>query len=209
MINLAGKNIVVLDCETKVAPTKDGPVGWKDYDKMGCSVSVTFDYQVMRYRVYMDDNRPLLMARLASADLVTGFNIEAFDLPLLDDLSKDEGTYSLNLEPQHIYDMLKVSRRGAGVDNFTKGFKLADHLAATLGPDWAKSGDGAAAPALWQQGKLGELISYCMDDVAVERALFEHIVEHAWLSVPSKARYRVVLPGLLIVPEPHFELEDA
>ncbi len=73
------------------------------------------------------------------------------------------------------YDMLVESRAGAVVDMYARGFKLDAHLRATLGPEAMKTGDGGDAPALYQAGKIGELVSYCMADVHRERMLFEHV----------------------------------
>ncbi len=69
--------------------------------------------------------------------------------------------------------MLEVSRRAANASKWAKGFKLDDHLKALGLP--MKTGSGALAPQWYQEGKIGTLIDYCMNDVTQERSLFEHI----------------------------------
>jgi hypothetical protein len=46
---------------------------------------------------------------------------------------------------------------------------------ATLGGTCGKSGDGALAPQLYKDGKIIELFQYNIQDVRVEKTLFEYI----------------------------------
>lgn len=168
--DLYGRNIVVYDCEIK-KEIAECSRGWASHDEMGISVACAFDYRDMAFKVFMDDNIGELVDRLNEPEtIIVGFNTMGFDNKLL-------RVNGLKLRPDAElinYDLLHVSRRGAGMDpnSRTPGFKLDDHLKA-LGLK-NKSGDGAAAPGLWKAGKLGTLISYCLTDAAVERALFEH-----------------------------------
>ena len=172
---MQGKNAVVFDLEIKKVPGQD--CSWRDYDIMGISVGVLYDYLTNETKVYMDDNLQELTDRIYTADLVTGFNIDGFDIPLL----------AANTEtPDHkpkTWDILYWSRRSTGwtgKGRFPKGMKLDDHLEAMFGADKMKIGHGAQAPVWWKEGKLGRLISYCIDDVAKERMLFEHIMKEGW-----------------------------
>ena len=51
------------------------------------------------------------------------------------------------------------------------GYNLDALALANLGK--AKTGHGALAPALWQQGKYHEVIRYCLNDVMLTKALFD------------------------------------
>lgn len=162
--------IVVYDLETKNKPQNSAQ--WKDYPWMGISVGCAYDFSTGEYSVYLEDNLPKLIDLLNSADLVAAFNHIHFDNNLLADVAATHmGWPELKIKAN--YDMLVESRAGAKVDMYSKGFKLDAHLKATL--NIQKTGDGGDAPALHQQGKIGELVSYCLADVHRERLLFEHI----------------------------------
>jgi DEAD/DEAH box helicase domain-containing protein len=178
--DLRGKNIVVYDLEIKATIEEAG--GWRAYSKMGVSVGCAFDYRSMRYRVFMDDNLTELVLRLNEpSTLIIAFNHISFDNPLL------RASCDVKLKPDnllHNFDMLLVSRRGAGPGlERTPGFKLDDHLEALRLPK--KTGDGAMAPLLWKQGKIGQLVDYCCNDVYCERNLFENM----WMTGKTASAY--------------------
>ncbi len=169
-IDLLHKNIVVYDLEIKKL-AQDCKKGWKGYDEMGISVGACFDYRDARYRIFMDDNIAELVARLNEPDtLVVAFNHIQFDNELL----RGAGL-GLN-ETLKNYDMLIESRKGAEVAKNVPGFKLDDHLEAMKLP--RKNGEGMDAPRLWQEGKLGKLSDYVLNDVFTERSLFEYMYVH-------------------------------
>jgi hypothetical protein len=178
MSSLAGRDIVVFDCEIKNEIGKNG-VTWTTYDKMGVSVAVAFSFKTMDYRVYMDDNLTELAHQLNAAELVVGFNILKFDLPLLM-ATKEMAAF---LRPDlPIYDLYAHSLEAAGVGNGgtrPKGMSLDNHLMGTFGQHELKTESGANAPIFWQQKKIGRLISYCLADVKRESKLFRHVWDHA------------------------------
>jgi len=190
---LMGKNIVVYDLEIK-KPIEECKKGWNGFDEMGISVGCAFDYRDMKYRVFMDSNMPLLAARLNEpGTLIVAFNHVRFDNNLL----RGAG-YPLKPDSElRNYDMMLVSKRGAGSsdDGRHKGFKLDDHLHALKLP--MKTANGALAPLMWKNGELGDLVDYCLNDVQVERGLFQYIWQHGKLACAFKATpYDVALPEL-------------
>lgn len=180
MKELQGENIVVYDTEIKnVIDGKN--VTWSTYDKMGISVACAFDYREMRYRVFCDDNIQDLADRLNEfGTLIVAFNQKGFDNNLM------RAFTTLNPDSElWLYDMLEESRIACGADKFTKGFRLQNHL-ETMKLD-LKTADGAMAPIWWQEGKVGRVIDYCLNDVRVEKGLFEHIVEFGWLACAHRS----------------------
>lgn len=168
--DLIGRNIVVYDLETKVDAKAAG--GWKNLDKMGISSGALFDYVDLTYSVYLDDNMGQLAKRLnQKGTIIVGFNIIDFDNNLL----RACGYPLADEERLMSYDLLQVSRVACtgSPQSFEKGFRLDDHLKALGLP--VKTGDGAFAPKLYQDGKLGELIDYNLKDVHREKALFEYV----------------------------------
>lgn len=178
---LTGKNIVVYDLEIKKT-IEQCSKGWNSHDEMGISVGCAFDYRTMRYRVFMDDNLQELADRLNEPQtLVVAFNHIGFDNKLL-------RATGYNLKPDselNNYDMLLVSRKGAGVNSqFIKGFRLDDHLEVLKFP--MKTANGALAPVWWQEKRAGAVVDYCLADVSVERMLFEDM----WVNGTTASKYK-------------------
>ena len=105
---------------------------------MGFSVGCTFNYATGDWGVYFKEDIGYLSELLNQADLVVGFNIVGFDLPLI----RSQGG---NLWPDSdlgIYDLLEESRKAMGwtpAQRFPKGMRLDDHLEATFGAGFMKT----------------------------------------------------------------------
>lgn len=84
-------------------------------------------------------------------------------------------------------------------DLLNVGWHLDAVGAGTLG--YTKVGDsevtGKNAGRAWQSGRYSEIISYCVGDVGLTRALFLHAWEHGWLE--STERGRVTIPREVLV----------
>lgn len=174
--DLHGKNIVVYDIEIKKEIDKIN-VGWTDFHKMGISVAVSFDYRNGLYSVHLDDNIRDLPKRLnEEGTLVVGFNIIKFDNNIL---RKDSLVYDAPLNPDselNQYDIFQESLAANGLKQSRGGMKLDDHLSEIGLP--MKTANGAEAPRMYKEGRIGELISYCVADVTAERRLFEWTYLH-------------------------------
>lgn len=186
--DLHGKNIVVYDLETKSAIGPGTGVGWDDHDKMGISVGCLFDYETGDSHVYLEDNLKQLADRLNRADLVVGYNIIGFDNKLV------KATIGVEVVA-NCYDML-VHVRKATRQQFPKGCKLNDVLAATFGMQ--KTEDGADAPLFFQRGEMGKLVTYCLADVRRERMAFEHAYLNGHLKTPTHGIHNMLDPLSII-----------
>lgn len=69
------------------------------------------------------------------------------------------------------------------------GLKLDDICKATIGV--GKTGNGADAPILYQQGKFDELLGYNFNDVRITRKLYDFIVENRYVFDKNKNRIRI------------------
>ena len=174
-----GRKIAVFDAEIK-KPIEDCSRGWKSHDEMGVSCLVVFDYETMRYRVFDDHNMNECLNILYGHDVVVGFNTVGFDWKLIN------ATYNNNQERRsRDFDILREIwiSIGADPDHFRPethgGYKLDDVARETIG--LMKSGDGAKAPRLYQQGKIAELIDYCVQDVKIEKELFEFVAHFGYV----------------------------
>lgn len=197
---LHGKNIVVFDCE--IENDVDGKiVTWDRKDLMGFSVGCTFHYATGDWGVYFKEDIGYLAELLNQADLVVGFNIVGFDLPLI----RAQGG---NLWPDSdldIYDLLEESRKAIGwtpAQRFPKGMRLDDHLEATFGAGFMKTEDGALAPKMWRDGEHGQVVTYCLADVRREKELFEHVVRHGWAKTAAHGQRQFDLSKIHALTQP-------
>ena len=128
-----------------------------------------------RYTIFFEADVEKLLARLACADLVVGFNVRRFDYQVLRGYTDDD------LSSLPTFDLLdEIHAR--------LGFRVSlAHLGEeTLGE--SKSADGLQALEWWKQGRLDEIEEYCRRDVALLRHLFEHACEHGHLLFLDRGR---------------------
>ncbi len=147
----------VFDLETQKSAQEVG--GWQNADRMRISCAVVYDSKKDEYFEYVEGQVEQLIAHLHRLDLVVGFNLKRFDYKVLSYYSDQ------NFSQLPTLDMLQVVHRQLG-------FRLSlDHLAkATLGAK--KSADGLMALKWWQEGRLGQIIDYCREDVRITRDLY-------------------------------------
>jgi DEAD/DEAH box helicase domain-containing protein len=176
---LHGRKIAVFDIEIKKDPMSCTNK-WDSHDEMGIAVLCLFDYSTMRYRLFDDKNGSEACEILNTYDLIVGFNTVKFDWKVL----KATWPYSGERYSSD-YDILREIWRSKGLDpdHFNPrthgGFKLDDVARETI--NMAKTGDGARAPYLFQEGKYADLHDYVLQDVNVERSLFEHVCQHGYI----------------------------
>jgi len=143
--------------------------GWEDFEGMGIACIGVYDYADGVASVFLDDNLADFQALVDAREHVIGFNSLSFD----DRLCAAHG-----IRVQTTYDLLREVRLASGQPGeYARGLTRAgytlDALAqANLGI--AKSSSGEDAPRLWQQGKIGAVVSYCLRDVGITRRLFDH-----------------------------------
>lgn len=167
---------LIYDCEiincipgqTEPLPGLQFCEGWEDWGGMGLACIGVYDYLTDRYRVFLEDNFDQFAALVKEREHIIGFNSFLFD----DVLCKAN-----KIEVRTTFDVLLHLRKATGqrmlyTHGVTKpGFNL-DNL-AKLNFGTGKTGHGAQAPALWQTGHIGQVIDYCLADVALTRQLFE------------------------------------
>ncbi len=173
---MSTEKYVVFDLETKLSPPE---VGWKNYKAMGISVAGSYNSHHDEYCVYEDRTLGALVQELLDTDVVAGFNILTFDIPLLKAIVEllHPGKFS-EADWEEIrrktYDILAEIRRVPDYGR-AKGWTLDNVAQSNLSRQ--KRGHGAAAPALWQDGKILELFNYVTQDVKVERDLFRMVLD--------------------------------
>lgn len=178
---------IVVDVEIKKT-IEETPGGWNSTHLLGVSTAVVYEYEADRFRVYGDSDADLdrLRQRLMAADRITTYNGWRFDFPVIWGISRDDldvhvevktNAVRNGLEPnsddllRRIWQALHLNPDIWSRDH--AGWSLDSVANETLGRK--KIGNGADAPKWYQAGKWGQLVNYCIDDVALERDLSDFI----------------------------------
>jgi DEAD/DEAH box helicase domain-containing protein len=178
--------VLVFDLETQRSAEEVG--GWHNAHLMRLALAVVWDGASGRFESFREANVHELIARLAGADLVVGFNARRFDYRVL------RGYTDRDFEALPTFDLLDAIHARLG-------FRLSlGHLGEeTLGVP--KAGDGLQSLRWWREGRLAEIERYCQGDVAILRDLFEHARTHGFLVFRTRRGERVRLPLRLSLPE--------
>jgi DEAD/DEAH box helicase domain-containing protein len=171
--------VVFFDLETQKSAEDVG--GWHNAHLMRVALAVTWDSSGARFETWRERDVHALLARLAEADLVVGFNVRRFDYEVL------RGYTEQDLARLRTFDVLDAIRDRIG-------FRLPlGHLAEeNLGE--AKGADGLQSLAWWKEGRVEEIERYCRRDVALLRALFERALAQGHLLFRTRDGERVRIP---------------
>ena len=178
--------VVIFDLETQRGADDVG--GWHNAHLMRLALAVTWDSGDQRFESFREADVDALLAKLAAADLVVGFNSLGFDYRVL------RGYTDRDLAALPTFDLLAAVHARLGFR-----LKLGHLGEETLGV--AKSGDGLQSLRWWSEGRIEEIEHYCRADVAILRDLFEHARAHGHLLFRTKGGERVRLPLRLSLPE--------
>lgn len=195
--------MLIYDCEIiKAIRGKDEPVpgieyceGWHDHANMGISVICAYDYIDSRYRVFLKDGFGDFEDLAHARRPVAGFNSVAFD----DKLCAANG-----MDIVTSYDLLIEMWRSAGLgETFVypthAGFSLDNTADRNLGRK--KTGSGALAPVLWQQGQHGKVIDYCLEDIRLTKSLVDRVLTTGQLLDPRPPEYSQEAPLTMRRPQ--------
>ncbi|MCB2214581.1 MAG: DEAD/DEAH box helicase [Desulfobulbaceae bacterium] len=169
----------VFDLETKRAATEVG--GWHNADRMGMSVGVVYDSKLDGFATYLEDEVNDLIDHLASASVIVGFNILAFDYRVL------AGISGRQLYDRPSLDLLKLIQEQLG-------YRLSLNRLAEQTLGRPKSADGMQALRWYKQGRIDEIVTYCREDVALTRDLLLFALDNGYLLFTNKAGSTVRLP---------------
>lgn len=158
--------------------------GWGDKANMGISVLTAYSISADEYYIICDDNKDTLRNLCESHDFFVGHSALQFDVPVV----------ALNWDiriPEHkVYDT-KVELAKAAPSGHKTGLSLDDVCGINFGIH--KTGHGADAPKLWQQGCIGRVHDYCLNDTKMTAMLVMAMwttttVVHPVSKIPLPAR---------------------
>ena len=151
-------NIIVLDIETQKSFKE---VGKARLEKLKISVAGVYDYLTDQYTAYEEREMMRLEKRLQEIDLIIGFNIRHFDMPVL-------APYLFRpVEDLPVLDLLEDIEKARG-----HWASLESIAVPTLKKH--KSGSGSDALALFRENRMEELKRYCLDDVRLTKEIYEY-----------------------------------
>lgn len=196
---LAGmSDTLVIDVETKKSFAEVG--GEKNIRDLGVSVAGVYSYAKDAFFAWEESELSKLGELLRETERLIGFNINHFDIPVLEPYLGDG--FSARLAIVDLYE---------GPTEFL-GFRvgLGGLAKATLGEN--KSGRGLEAIEWFRAGRIEDVKKYCLDDVRLTRDLYEygkkhgHVLFESFLdgkkhSVPVNWGEGTALPVLKIIEE--------
>jgi len=164
-------NHIVLDIETQNLFSDVG--GKENLTKLLLSVIGVYSYADSSFLTFTEKELPAFESLLKRIDLIIGFNINHFDLPVL------KKYLSVDLSKIPTLDIMTevVNMMGHRVS-------LDDLVINTLGK--RKSANGLLAVDYFRQGRMDELKKYCLDDVRLTRDLYEHGLKHGEIKFTAR-----------------------
>ena len=150
-------NTIVLDLETQ--KTFD-EVGRQNLHKLKVSVVGIYDYLTEEYISYEEKEIHLLEERLKSVELMVGFNIRRFDMPVL------QPYLFISADSVPVLDLLDEIER-------VRGHRVSLQSLAQASLNVSKSGQGIDAVDMYKRGQMDLLKKYCLDDVRITKDLYE------------------------------------
>ena len=149
--------------------------GWTDYAAMGVACIAVWDYRADSSRVFGEHELEEFQKFADSHDVAVGFNNIRFDNNVLK-------AFNVVIQPNKSYDILAEIYRALG--SFQKGCRLDDVIKANFPNSTGKTGNGAEAPELWQNGFHTKVIDYCLNDVRLTKMILDKIIRTGHIKNP-------------------------
>jgi DEAD/DEAH box helicase domain-containing protein len=136
--------------------------------KLEISIVGVHDSETNEYTSYTKEEFPKLWPIIEKADMLIGYNSDAFDIPILNNY------YPGDLSRIRSLDLMVEVQKVLG-----RRLRLQSLAEATLGR--GKGGDGLKAIEWWAQGLVDKVREYCIEDVRITRELFDYAVKRGVL----------------------------
>ncbi|MDR3546746.1 MAG: ribonuclease H-like domain-containing protein [Candidatus Pacebacteria bacterium] len=136
--------------------------------RLEISIVGIHDSETNEYTSYTKEEFPKLWPIIERADMLIGYNSDAFDIPILNNY------YPGDLSKIRSLDLMVEVQKVLG-----RRLRLQSLAEATL--NRGKGGDGLKAIEWWAQGLVDKVREYCIEDVSITRELFDYAVKHGSL----------------------------
>src|SRR3989344_7193306 len=165
------KHPIVFDVETQYSFDEVG--GRDHFEELKVSVVGVFNYADGKYNAFEEREMDKFESLYRDASLVIGFNINAFDLPVIAPYFHGAFTDIPTLDL--MVDIERVLNRRISLDALAQG---------TLHE--GKSGHGLEALQWFRNGEVERVKKYCLVDVRLTKDLYEHGKTHNQVLAKSK-----------------------
>lgn len=132
-----------------------------DLDKLELALVGVHDSSTGEFTSYVKEELPKLWPLLEEADVLIGYNSNAFDIPLLNRY------YPGDLTTIRSIDLMIEVQQVLG-----RRLRLQTLAEATLGK--GKKGSGLQSVEWWQKGLVEKVREYCIEDVRITRELYDY-----------------------------------
>jgi DEAD/DEAH box helicase domain-containing protein len=153
---------IIFDIETR---NLFQDVGSNDAKDLDISVVCVYDSETDAYTSYLQEDLPKLWPIIEKADMLITFNGDHFDIPLLGKY------YNGDLTKIKSLDLMVEVKKVLG-----HRIKLDTIAEATLGRN--KIGHGLEAIAWWNEGKIDQIIKYCIEDVRITKDVYDYAMKN-------------------------------
>lgn len=142
--------------------------GHIDVNEQELTVVGIHDSETGEYSSYFKEDLYKLWPIFERADMLIGFNSDAFDIPLLNRY------YPGDLSRMRSLDLMVEVQKILG-----RRVRLQALAEATLKK--SKKGDGVKAGEWWKEGERDKVAEYCIEDVRLTRELYDYALAHGVL----------------------------
>lgn len=167
---------VIFDLETQ---NTFAEVGSNDPVALSISVGTFYDSQTEKYTTVTEDELATIWPLLEHADALIGYNINHFDVPLLNKY------YPGDLTTIKTIDLLEEIKNSLG-----RRLKLDSVAEATVNAH--KSAHGLQAVRWWREGKIDEIKKYCEQDVKVTKKVFDYALKNGHVKFKDGSRKKEI-----------------
>jgi hypothetical protein len=172
-------NVVVFDIETANFFT-DPEVGWHNFSALRLSALGVYSYESDSYECFMGEELPRGLEFLESADLLVGFGISRYDIPVLNHAGRELLGRGLDLFSKNRVDLLDEIEFVTG-----RRISLNRLSEANLG-EGKLAHDGRHAAEMFSRGALEELKKYCLKDVELTKRLYDKYRNDKHFLIPQR-----------------------
>lgn len=181
---------VCFDVEVLRGP-EDVVGGWENPEGMGFGTAVTWDTQSQMFRFFGPDQLDKLICLLTAADIVVGFNHIRFDYKVIyGNTYGEQECYERGKDVDLLIEIIRKKFPGCmwveeaeekhGPKNVHDGSCGLNGISrGTFGTQ--KSGHGAHAPKLIQEGRWAEVLEYNLHDVRLTWAIYNHWITRGFV----------------------------
>lgn len=167
--------------DSEALKQKGDDESWDEYrSAAGISLACTYDTESAQYEFFDQHTLEALAKRLENTNEVISYNGVGYDHCVLD------AALARRVYIQREIDLWVVIKT-ALTHNWGKGaWTLGAVCERTIGH--TKTSDGAFAPSLFRDGKLGQLTTYLVRDVWLTTQLWEFITRYGYVIQPDSTK---------------------